>query len=39
MTDFMVRFCEKYLTGRSSASFDGLAAQYPEVAITNRNIR
>ncbi len=37
MTDYVVGFFEKYLMRRSPELFDGLAAKYPEVAITKRN--
>jgi len=38
MTDFTVGFFEKYLMNRNPELFDGLAARFPEVKITSRNV-
>lgn len=38
MNDFIVGFFEKHLAGSSPALFDSLAAKYPDVAITTRNV-
>lgn len=38
MTDYVVGFFEKYLMGRSPELFDGLAARYPDVKVTARNL-
>jgi predicted dienelactone hydrolase len=37
MTDYTVGFFEKYLMNRNPELFDGLAAKYPDVAVTSRN--
>jgi predicted dienelactone hydrolase len=38
MTDFIIGFFETYLMGRSPERFNALAARYPDVGITRRNV-